>query len=83
MTKENKADDLDNMSFENAIKELESIVEELEGSELSLDDAVSAYERGAKLKNICQKRLDEARLKVEKIKDFDKSDKALETQKKL
>ncbi len=79
MTKENKSDDLDNMSFENAIKELESIVEELEGNEISLDDAVSAYERGAKLKNICQKRLDEARLKVEKIKDFDKSDKALET----
>ena len=79
MTKENKADDLDNMSFENAIKELEAIVEELEGSEISLDDAVNAYERGAKLKNICQKRLDEARLKVEKIKDFDKSDKALET----
>ena len=79
MTKENKADDLDNMSFENAIKELEAIVEELEGNEISLDDAVSAYERGAKLKNICQKRLDEARLKVEKIKDFDKSDKALET----
>ena len=79
MTKENKADDLDSMSFENAIKELEAIVEELEGNEISLDDAVSAYERGAKLKNICQKRLDEARLKVEKIKDFDKSDKALET----
>ena len=79
MTKENKADDLDNMSFENAIKELEAIVEELEGNEISLDDAVSAYERGAKLKNICQKRLDEARLKVEKIKDFDKGDKALET----
>ena len=79
MNKENKSDDLDNMSFENAIKELEAIVEKLEGSEISLDDAVSAYERGAKLKNICQKRLDEARLKVEKIKDFDKSDKALET----
>mgnify|MGYP000181543788 CR=1 FL=1 len=79
MTKEKKTDEFENMSFENAIKELEEIVEELEGNEISLDDAVSAYERGAKLKNICQKRLDEARLKVEKIKDFDKGDKALET----
>tara|TARA_B100001996_G_C18671617_1_gene596956 strand:- start:579 stop:818 length:240 start_codon:yes stop_codon:yes gene_type:complete len=79
MTKEKKTDEFENMSFENAIKELEAIVEELEGNEISLDDAVSAYERGAKLKNICQKRLDEARLKVEKIKDFDKGDKALET----
>ena len=79
MTKEKKTDEFENMSFENAIKELEEIVEELEGNEISLDDAVSAYERGAKLKNICQKRLDEARLKVEKIKDFDKGNKALET----
>jgi len=79
MTKEKKTDEFENMSFENAIKELEAIVEELEGNEISLDDAVSAYERGAKLKNICQKRLDEARLKVEKIKDFDKGDKELET----
>ena len=79
MTKEKRTDEFENMSFENAIKELEAIVEELEGNEISLDDAVSAYERGAKLKNICQKRLDEARLKVEKIKDFDKGDKALET----
>ncbi len=79
MTKEKKTDEFENMSFENAIKELEEIVEELEGNEISLDDAVSAYERGAKLKNICQKRLDEARLKVEKIKDFDKGDKELET----
>ena len=40
-----------------------------------VDDAVNAYERGAKLKNLCQVRLNEARMKVEKIKDFDKEDK--------
>jgi len=56
------------MSFESALKELEQIVEQLERGEVSLDDAVSAYERGAQLKQQCQQRLDEARLKVEKIR---------------
>ena len=54
--------------------ELEKIVDELEGNEISLDEAVKAYERGSKLKNICQERLNEAKMKVEKIKDFDKDE---------
>ena len=58
----------ENLSFEEALKELESIVEKLERGEVSLDDAVAAYERGAMLKKLCQDRLDEARLKVDKIR---------------
>jgi len=58
----------DKMSFEDALRELEQIVEQLERGEVSLDDAVTAYERGALLKQQCQQRLDEARLKVEKIR---------------
>ncbi len=68
------ADKFENMSFEDAINELEKIVDELEGNEISLDEAVNAYERGSKLKNICQERLNEAKMKVEKIKDFDKDE---------
>lgn len=56
------------MSFEDALKELERIVETLERGQGSLDDAIAAYERGAKLKKHCQAKLEEARLKVEKIK---------------
>ena len=63
---ENKAQE--NLSFEDALKELETIVEKLERGEVSLDDAVAAYERGAMLKKLCQDRLDEARLKVDKIR---------------
>ena len=69
-----KNNELENMSFEDAINELEKIVDELEGNEISLDEAVNAYERGSKLKNICQERLNEAKMKVEKIKDFDKDE---------
>ena len=55
-------------SFEDALTELEGIVASLERGEVSLDDAISAFERGTELKILCQTRLEEARMKVEKIK---------------
>ena len=39
---------VENFTFEEALKELEEIVEQLESGEITLDGAVSAYERGAK-----------------------------------
>ena len=56
------------LSFEDALTELEGIVASLERGEISLDDAISAFERGTELKILCQTRLEEARMKVEKIK---------------
>ena len=53
--------------FENAIKELEQIVEQLEDSELSLDDALKLFERGIKLSQLCSAKLDDAEQKVEKL----------------
>ena len=59
---------IENLNFEDSLKELEEIVERLEIGQGSLDDAIAAYERGSMLKKHCQAKLDEARLKVEKIK---------------
>ena len=56
------------LSFEDALRELEGIVVSLERGEVSLDAAISAFERGTELKTLCQSRLEEARMKVEKIK---------------
>ena len=56
------------MSFEAALKELESIVERFESGTVSLDDAVAAYARGTELKDHCQRRLDEAKMRVEAIR---------------
>ena len=56
------------LSFEDALTELEAIVASLERGEVSLDAAISAFERGTELKILCQTRLEEARMKVEKIK---------------
>lgn len=57
-----------NLTFEQALSQLEEIVNQLERGEVSLDDAVAAYEKGSMLRKQCQQRLDEARLKVEKIR---------------
>ena len=62
------------LSFEEALKELEEIVVNLEKGDISLDDAIKAYEKGSILKEQCEKRLNEAKMKVEKIKDFDKDE---------
>ena len=55
------------LSFEQALNELEEIVNSLERGDVSLEDAIKAYERGSELKNQCEKRLKEAKMKVEKI----------------
>lgn len=57
------------ISFEDALKDLEEIVENLNNDELELEKAISAYEKGMKLKKICEQRLEEAKLRIENIKD--------------
>jgi len=59
--------DVKSMSFEDALKELELIVRNLESGESKLDDAIVAYERGAALKKHCEAKLREAQEKVERI----------------
>ena len=60
--------DLATISFEEALRELEGIVASLERGDVSLDDAIAAFERGTALKAHCQARLEEARMKVEQIR---------------
>lgn len=59
--------DIAAMSFEDALAELEQIVQKLERGETKLDESIAAYERGAKLKQHCEQKLQEAQAKVEKI----------------
>lgn len=62
-----KPADVAKISFEDALEELEEIVRTLEGGKGRLEEAIGAYERGAKLKAHCEKKLKEAQAKVEKI----------------
>ena len=62
-----RLDDIAAMSFEDSLKELETIVKSLENGQGALDKAIADYERGTALRDHCQKKLADARLKVEKI----------------
>ncbi|MFA5146567.1 MAG: exodeoxyribonuclease VII small subunit [Candidatus Omnitrophota bacterium] len=53
------------MKFEEALKKLERIVDDLEGGNLSLDDALEKYGEGIRLSKLCAKKLEVAKKKVE------------------
>lgn len=55
------------MSFEDAIRELEQVVGKLERGDVALEESISLYERGAALKKRCEAKLKEAEEKVAKI----------------
>lgn len=52
-------------SFEESLEKLESIVDEMEGGELSLERLIARYEEGSKLLVQCEKKLKEAERKIE------------------
>jgi exodeoxyribonuclease VII small subunit len=58
-------------TFESAMKELESIVEELEDKELTLDQALKKFQQGMKLSRFCSKKLDESERKVSQLIEED------------
>ena len=57
----------ENITFEKAIEELEDIIQSLEQGDVPLDNTIELYERGAKLKDICEKKLKNAEIKIKKI----------------
>lgn len=54
-------------TFESSMKELEEVVKELEKGELSLDEALSKFEKGINLSKECNKHLDEAEKKINAV----------------
>ncbi len=59
--------DIASLSFEEALAELEKIVQRLEAGDVPLEDSIRIYERGAALKAHCESKLKAAQLKVEQI----------------
>jgi exodeoxyribonuclease VII small subunit len=70
---------IEEMPFEEAMSELETLVRQLEEGKFSLEEAISAFEKGSKLKSICEEKLKQAQLKIEKI--LPSSSAALQTEK--
>ena len=59
--------DVEQMTFEEALAELEGVVTRLERGDVALDESIALYERGAKLRARCQQKLAEAEEKVSRI----------------
>ncbi|HTQ15530.1 MAG TPA: exodeoxyribonuclease VII small subunit [Rhizomicrobium sp.] len=67
MAEKTAAPPVEKMSFEAALKELESIVARLEQGEVDLEDSIALYERGQALKAHCEAKLKAAEGRLEKI----------------
>ena len=59
--------DIANLSFEEALKDLESVVRRLESGEAPLDESIELYAKGDALRAHCQARLDAAQARIEAI----------------
>ena len=67
MTETPPSTPVEKMSFEQAMKELESVVDRLERGDVALEESITLYERGAKLKKRCEDELKRAEEKVAAI----------------
>jgi exodeoxyribonuclease VII small subunit len=68
MAAADKNGDVASLSFEDALAQLEKIVERLEQGNVALEESIQQYERGEKLRDHCQRLLGAAEAKVEKIR---------------
>ena len=64
---QNLQDWVSTLTFEQAMAELESLVRLMEEGKLSLEDSIAFFEKGAYLRQYCEEKLKNARLKVEQI----------------
>jgi exodeoxyribonuclease VII small subunit len=58
---------IDSLSFEQAMDELDQLVRRMESGELSLDESIAAYRRGAELARFCQGRLAQAEQEIRQL----------------
>ncbi|MAG77731.1 MAG: exodeoxyribonuclease VII small subunit [Colwelliaceae bacterium] len=56
---------IENLSFEEALTELDTLVQQLEQGDLSLEDSMSTFERGLKLSQLSQQKLKDAEQKIQ------------------
>ena len=59
---------INNLSFEEALEELENITKSFEDGDSTLENAVNLYNRGVLLKKHCEKKLQEAKKKIDEVK---------------
>lgn len=62
-----ETESIEKLSFEDALRALEDVVRKLESGDVPLEDSITLYERGEALRLHCQKRLDSAQARIERI----------------
>ena len=65
-------DEIKKLKFEDGLKKLEELVNQLDDGNLSLEESISYYEIGVKLKSHCEKLLKTAELKILKVSEKEK-----------
>ena len=58
---------IDDLTYEDAFNRLQKITELLENGNVSLDDSIKYYEHGILLKNLCEKKLKDAEMKIKNV----------------
>ena len=74
MAKNEKKDEISQLNFEQAIRQLGEIVEKIEQGKIPLQDSLSQYERGMALIKHCKEILQKAEKRIEKISEEKKSE---------
>ena len=67
MNKSNKYPDIEKLSLEKAMQELEIIVSDLESGSIELEESIEKYQRGIQLRKHCDQKLKDANLKIDQI----------------
>ena len=70
-SKKQKKSDCMGLSFEQALSNLEKIIQQMESGDAPLDSLVTHYQNGVKMLKICRSKLDSAGLKINEVKEID------------
>jgi exodeoxyribonuclease VII small subunit len=74
---ESAGDDIQNLPFEEALKRLEAIAEAMEAQDLPLESLLARYQEGTALAQLCQKKLNEAEVKIQQLEKSGKGELSL------
>ena len=72
--------DIREMSFEQALSELETIVDSLETGDVALEESIDIYQRGSQLRAYCDEKLKNAQARIEKITSAGAATEALDAE---
>jgi exodeoxyribonuclease VII small subunit len=68
---ETQSDDEDELSFEDALANLEEIIQRMESGEAPLDSLVTHYQTGVKMLKLCREKIEGAEIKIKEVQEKD------------